>query len=397
MGGVLPLSLLLLVAAAQRAVAVSDDVLYQRTLPLAQLVRSAMLGSIRASWEQGVAASALLEFDYPAFSLFGAHPFHMDTSSPANAILPQSVIQLAASAVARQGDDGRLSQLVGDGNDAAALDGAAAGPAVLIGAWKPHPTRISYWQNAAIAQLNYVLNTAPRTSTGAISHRADAKQYWSDGVFMGPPFIAQYGAIVGQQGLLQIAFDQCRLYRNALMHDGPTGRLWGHIYSDDTKTFFDGGLWATGNAWAALGMLHVATAIEKSQFANNMRGQQGALIAWIHEVLDGTFKAVTNFGLVPNYISQTQSTFGDASASSALAAVAYRAATLWPDSFGTNYTDAAASIRGNIIDRLDPELGIVRPVVDPITWGATGPLSTEAQAFFLMMMSAWRDWISAQS
>ncbi|EJD42739.1 Six-hairpin glycosidase [Auricularia subglabra TFB-10046 SS5] len=398
MGGVLPLTLILL-AALQSAAAVGEDVLYNRTLPLAQLVRSAMLGNIRASWEQGVSASALLEFDYPRFSLFGPRPFQQDLSSPM--VLPQSVLQLAASAVTRQGTDGRLSQQFGDGNDAGALDGAAAGPAVLLDhssmrCQLNQPSRIQYWRNAAIAQLNYLLNTAPRTSTGAISHRSDSRQYWADGVFMGFPFIAQYGGIVGQPDLLQIGYRQCQLYHDALIRDGPTGKLWAHIYSDDDKIDYDGGLWATGNAWAALGMLHVAVSIDKSAFAADMRNQRNDLLGWVKEILDGTFAALSPLGLVPNYLSGNESTFSDASASAALAAVAYRVRTLYPDIFGDSYSNTAATIRQNILDRLDPELGIVRPVVDPITWGATGTMSTEAQAFFIMMMTAWRDWIAAQ-
>lgn len=60
------------------------------------------------------------------------------------------------------------------------------------------------------------------------------------------PFIAAYGAVTNNQTLLQLAYDNCRLYRNALLRDGPTGKLWAHIYNDDTKKFDDGGLWATG-------------------------------------------------------------------------------------------------------------------------------------------------------
>ena len=215
------------------------------------------------SWEQGVAASALLEFDYPSFSLFGDNPFSRDTASPAIGVLPASVLQLAHSAVTRRGSDGRLAQAIGDGKDGSSLDGASCGPAVLLGISSPcvltqpllihfcvgmvsQPSRISYWRNAAVGQLNYLLNVAPRTSAGAISHRVDGRKYWADGVFMGPPFIAQYGALVAQRELLQIGYDQCSLYYRALVRTGSTGRLWAHIWSDDGSFWEDAGLWATG-------------------------------------------------------------------------------------------------------------------------------------------------------
>lgn len=71
----------------------------------------------------------------------------------------------------------------------------------------------------------------------------------ADGVFMGPPFLAYYGAINKNQSLLQFAYDNCRWYRDALLIDGPTGPLWGHIYNDDTKSWVDKGLWGTGETF----------------------------------------------------------------------------------------------------------------------------------------------------
>ena len=68
----------------------------------------------------------------------------------------------------------------------------------------------------------------------------------ADGVYMGFPFIAMYGAVTKNQTLLQIAYDQCRLYRDALLVDGPTGKLWAHIYDDEAGMFIDNGTWATG-------------------------------------------------------------------------------------------------------------------------------------------------------
>ena len=119
----------------------------------------------------------------------------------------------------------------------------------------------------------------------------------------------------------------------------------------------------------------------------------------------------TPLNLVPNYVDQES--FGDAAASAALVAVVYRCRVRWPTQFGQNYIDTAseltvvsrshsivlttpyaATIRESILTRFDRELGFVRPVVDPIAWRETGDVSTEAQAFFLMMMSAWRDWIA---
>lgn len=157
------------------------------------------------SWEQGTAAGAIIETDNPEYSVFGTSPF-----SPQG--FPASSLQLAFSAAVRQTSDGRLSQQINDALDGAALDGASAGSAVLLGNisyhhWRGHnhessipgtytdSSRKAFWQQAADAQLNFVcilytsatnrntqhfqvLNKAPRTSTGAISHRIDSLQYW---------------------------------------------------------------------------------------------------------------------------------------------------------------------------------------------------------------------------
>ncbi|KAL5524746.1 hypothetical protein ACEPAF_9892 [Sanghuangporus sanghuang] len=353
---------------------------------LADSIKSVMLGSIRTSWEQGTAAAGVLEHDNPEYSVFAGSPFAN------NGNLPATALQLAFSAAVRQGPDGRLSQEINDGLDGAALDGASAGPYVLLGTFT-EPSRADYFQSAAEKQLNYLLNTAPKTSTGAISMRNDGHAYWNDGVFMGPPFLAYYGALTNDQSLLQQAFDNVRLYREALLIDGPTGRLWAHIYNEDEASFWDKGLWATGNAWAALGIIRVEETIRKSAFADQMRDQLNELQSWTKEILDGTFAAIrSEDDLIPNYID-SNNTFGDAAASAALASVAYRAAVISSDVFGSNYTEIAGRIAKAVLNGVD-EIGVISPYVDPLSWEEVGLLSTEGQAFALMMVAGWRAWLT---
>lgn len=117
----------------------------------------------------------------------------------------------------------------------------------------------------------------------------------ADGVFMAPPFIAYYGAVFENSTILQEAYDQCRLYRNALLQDGPTGPLWAHIYDDVSTSWWDKGLWATGNAWAGLGMIQVAATLKKSSAASEFTSQINDLALWTKEILDGTFAARVSF------------------------------------------------------------------------------------------------------
>jgi hypothetical protein len=61
---------------------------------------------------------------------------------------------------------------------------------------------------------------------------------------MAPPFIAYFGALQNDSGglaLLQIAYDQIRLYRQALFD--PNASLWRHIANGSSE---DTGHWATG-------------------------------------------------------------------------------------------------------------------------------------------------------
>jgi rhamnogalacturonyl hydrolase YesR len=66
----------------------------------------------------------------------------------------------------------------------------------------------------------------------------------SDFVYMAPPFIAYFGVLNGGAGelpLLQIAYQQCRLYREALQD--PESGLWRHVVMGSWQ---DNTHWATG-------------------------------------------------------------------------------------------------------------------------------------------------------
>lgn len=142
------------------------------------------------------------------------------------------------------------------------------GSAVLLRNWTLvdlNDTRFSY---AAGQQLGYLLNTAPRSASGAISHRVDEVALWyvlryrsnlhlsdpilcystyasrADFVYMAPPFIAYFGALQNDSGglaILQIAYEQILLYRQALFDENVS--LWRHIAYGSSE---DIGHWATG-------------------------------------------------------------------------------------------------------------------------------------------------------
>lgn len=81
------------------------------------------------------------------------------------------------------------------------------------------------------------------------------------------------------------ADDQCRLYRQ-YMNNG-TG-LWQHIILGNPSSI-DYGYWATGNAWAAYGMLRVLVTMMHSEYREAMEAQKTDLKNWIVEILQASY------------------------------------------------------------------------------------------------------------
>lgn len=95
------------------------------------------------------------------------------------------------------------------------------------------------------------------TPRGPISDLHDIPTTRADFVYMAPPFIAYYGALAGgsaESTLLQLAFDQCRLYRNYLRDDGG---LWRHIVlgtGEDARHWGTGTIHSLTGKWICIDM-----------------------------------------------------------------------------------------------------------------------------------------------
>lgn len=111
----------------------------------------------------------------------------------------------------------------------------------------------------------------------------------SDFVYMVPPFIAYYGALQSDKDLLLEAYNQCRLYRDALQDPSPQLGIptWRHIVQG---SFQDNTHWATGNGWAAAGMMRVLATFNHSSFGSELRKEQANLVDWIDEILVTSWK-----------------------------------------------------------------------------------------------------------
>lgn len=268
-------------------------------------IRTHLAASAQQSWELGTRAQAILELDTPAWSvLTPGVTFPRSTDEFAHP--PDSlseVLEIARTVVGRRSQEN--NGVVGPQPllaNSAAGDPPSIGFAVVLAnltGHTPGADNVSY-ATAAKDQLDYVLNNVPRTSDGAISHRDEQVQLWSDFVYMVPPFLAFYGVATGNESLLTEAVKQCRLYRQYLKDNGSdTDGLWRHILLGRGT---DTGFWSTGelhslcallrraitsfsgNAWAAAGMTRVLATIAASPHSSSFKSEQQDLVQWTNEI-----------------------------------------------------------------------------------------------------------------
>ncbi|TBU36627.1 glycosyl hydrolase family 88-domain-containing protein [Dichomitus squalens] len=386
------------------------------------------------SWEIGTRAQALTEFDSPSYSVLN------DSSlPPLQGSAPSSldeVVSIARSVVQNLTNVGQGAQplIGGTTSGEAAGDPASIGVAVLLANWTGAGAadKLDY-AGAARDQLEYLLEKVPRTSDGAISHRVENVQLWADFVYMVPPFLAYYGVLTRNQTLVQAAYDQCRLYREALV-DTDAGGMWRHIAGNDSDT----GHWTTGNGWAAAGMLRVLGTIQHSQYSKSMKSQAKDLAGWVSQIHNGIYPHLQTTGLFKNYADDSTS-FDDASGTAILASTVYRLAllsgvhtnvpnaeksriALFAPSASSPSSSSSSSLSSSSSSpssshassgtssstapsssATSPSLahftsdGWLTPVVNPYNVGAQGEHSPEGEAFVLEMYAAWRDWAAVGS
>jgi rhamnogalacturonyl hydrolase YesR len=256
------------------------------------------------------------------------------------------------------------------------------------------------YAGAAQDQLDFLLSDkVPKTDDGAISHRVDELQLWSDFVYMVPPFLAYYGLLTNNQSQLENAYNQISLYRKYL-RDTTAGNLWAHIVLGSGKEIGnDPGHWSTGNAWAAAGMLRVLATIQASPFSSSMSSQQNDLSDWVTEIHAAMYPHLDpDSSLFFNYADQ-MFTFLDASSTALLASTVYRHSLLrnvhhyLPMAEKSRQALFTTNSDGSTLAHFTSD-GWLRPVVNPDGFGSEGSDSPEGQAFILDMQAAWTDWVN---
>jgi len=339
-----------------------------------ELVKQRLAESAHGSWENGTRAQALLEYDYPMLSVF---------YNPAIPIVP-GYIPTESNTIAQYTIANKPADSLMFVQDLSAGDPASLGVSILLA---NHTLDVNY-TSAVNQQNDYLLRVAPRTEDGALSHRVRDVQLWSDFLAMVPPYLAYYGALTKNDGYLQAAYDQCRLYRQYLQNGTA---LFRHILLPGDVAE-DLGYWATGNAWAAWGMSRVLVTMMHTQtYSDQMESQKQDLQGWIVETLKASYASIdSNTGLLPNYLGEQS--FPEASSTALMASVSYRMAQLGLDTSTLADADMA---RHAVFALVDNTTGWLGSVVDPLDWTSQGQESSEGQSFTLLLAAAYRDYNNA--
>lgn len=375
-------------------------------------------------WELGTRAQALLEYSAPLFSVVSPNsaslpPPTVVLSDLAAAMAP--ILSIAKTTVAnRSTSNGGIQGPQPLISDDSAADPASIGVAVLLANWTGQ-TGEDY-VGAAQDQLDYLMWKVPKTPDGAISHRTQYLQLWSDFVYMVPPFLAYYGVLTNNDSLISESYNQIRLYRNYLVSSNSSaGSMWKHIEFGPVNQ--DPGHWATGNGWAAAGMLRVLATIKRSQFTHQFKSEQHDLQSWIEGIHNGIYPHLDDTYIFRNY-PDNSNTFYDASSTALLASTVYRLATLVNvykhipqaelsrkalsavNSSSSSYPSCASATASSSssapitlctpLTHFDPS-GWLTPVVDPYNYPMQGLHSPEGQAFIVEMMAAYHDWVALGS
>lgn len=311
--------------------------------PLLARVRAAALALQRKDWEQGTLAQAFLELGD----------------------LEQVILMAKAAAVLRK-PDGREAVV----NTGSPTDPAMGGEAY----WKAAQlTRDPALHDAVNAMLAWILERAPRAADGTLSHVFKRTEMWSDGFNGAPPFLAATGHY--EEALRQVEGYKRRLWnadKKLLVHIAAEDAA-GHVSWPEPVQHWGGGI-----GWTAAGLVRILRCLPESATR-----QRAALIAFLQELVDGCLRYQRADGLFHNVVDDATS-FVETNLAQMLAFALFEAvAHGW---LAPSYRAAAERMRSAARAQVDG-FGFVQGACGAPEFTAPG-VSTEAQAFFLMMEAA---------
>ena len=229
-------------------------------------VKQAMFCMTRQCWEQGIFAQAMLETgDYENLEL------------------------VAYNIVLRQSTDGRLCNVE---NTPAVTDSSFCVPAILA---MGNRTNNEEYKKAAVKNIRYLLNEAPRSRDGTLFHMQGSQEVWADSAAFTPYALALGGfykeACNQMLGILQ------KLYV-------PGKRLYNHIWDENERAFKRPLAWGVGNGWILTGLLRLLLCLPEK-----FRKEKEVLQERFTELLDSILSYMTEDGKFHDILDSPETFF----------------------------------------------------------------------------------------
>jgi unsaturated rhamnogalacturonyl hydrolase len=314
-----------------------------------QRVLTAMLGMQRQSWEQGVAAHALLDL--------GRHDL---------------VRVMARDAVTRQTATGKLADI----EDHGAVNCAANGEAVhwAAGVASGGSRAGADLGEALRRQLDWLTVTASRAGDGTLFHIEGTREVWADTVYMVVPLLVLTGHV--DDAAAQLAGHRSRLF------DG-SARLYSARWDEDERRLTQARAWGTGNGWVVAGIARALRHLPQASAAHDVFRRDAA--AHARQVIDACLRHRDGSGIFHDVVDDP-ATFPEANLAQMLAyAVMTGVADGW---LPAEYRTIGRSLLAAARQHVDRD-GFVTPVCGAPGFDRPGT-SVEAQAFFLLATAAER-------
>jgi rhamnogalacturonyl hydrolase YesR len=303
-------------------------------------VKIALLAMQRHSWEQGTAMQAFLE--------------QGDT---------EIVTAMAKEAVYRQTKDGRAAII---GIVDAVTDPCSVGEALLYACEK---TGDPVLKKGYDTLLEWARHRAPRSKAGVVYHLESQPQFWSDSMYMLPPFLAAAGyydeALVNLYGYWDVLYDE-------------KAKLMSHIWDDEKRVFIRKAHWGGGSGWTLAAFARIYDLLpEKYEQDKRNIADMGKALA------DGLISYMRSDGLFHDVVDDP-ATFVETNLSQMLAYTLYRAMSgKW---LNPSYLPTADTLYKAVNTKVD-SYGLVRGCCGAPSFDKPG-VSPEGQAFYLLMDAA---------
>jgi unsaturated rhamnogalacturonyl hydrolase len=221
--------------------------------------------------------------------------------------------------------------------------------------------------------LQWLLDRAPRAQDGTLYHVFHRPDVWSDGFNGAPPFLAATGHY--DHAIRQVDGFKRRL-------SNAEKKLLAHISSDSQESGPKGNsdpeFFGTGNGWAAAGVARVIRALPSKYESDRTR-----LAGFVRDIADGCLAYQRPDGFFHNIVNRPD-TFIETNLAQMLAFALYTG--IKGGWMSVSYLEAANRMRAAAIKKVD-SFGFVRGVCGAPGFDHPG-ISTEGQAFFLMMEAA---------